>query len=732
MCGITAVYSFNGPTSQYAIDQFTDALTHRGPDGRGTYINAGAALGHRRLSILDLSDAGACPMTYKCPVGRQFVITYNGEVYNFIELKNELESKGYRFNSRTDTEVVVAAYAEWGEDVQYRLNGMWAFVIYEQHSREMFISRDRFGIKPCYLHLQDGRIAIASELKAFRALEGAKLSFNNGIVPELLERCRYDGHAPNTACNEVFNLLGGHCARVTPAGKVDIRRWWNTSDHIPTIPQNYVQQVDEYKNLFIDSVRIRMRSDVPLATCLSGGIDSTAVSSTMRYVADSPGAKPRISSDWHNTFVATFPGSFIDERDKAELVVKHIGARPHYLDASVQPNLADLLASVVCLDEPGGGVVLPVWQLYRMLRRCNTKVSIDGHGSDELLGGYSWYLDTPLQDLSRVLYSDFHLALLPTILRNYDRCSMAHGIEVRMPFMDYRLVTFTCGLAPYSRVGGGYTKRILRDAMAGIMPEKIRRRHGKIGFNAPLINWYNNELAGFLINIVNHDFFMDHDPQSRDRLRKQALEKTLGRSWVKADWSEAFHLTIHMNLILWRLFFIEGETDFSRLFDSQPSAHQASKGKVFQEKPAQETNVALSFRAAGTALEHWQIKILHDIAKAQLELPLECEVVYYGIAQEEWLPVAVLKNIVSDESAASSTSGSFRVSLVLGESFKVCDHADMVLAPPAVRPVAGFKGIWKTFRDSDEIIATLSGLVEENSDIPIRAQFSQLSQVRAR
>lgn len=730
MCGITAVYTYDGLSPQSSIDRFTDALGHRGPDGRGTYVDGNVALGHRRLSILDLSDAGACPMSYTCPDGRRLVITYNGEVYNFIELKAQLEGRGYRFSSSTDTEVVLAAYAEWGEDFQFRLNGMWALVIYDTGSREMFISRDRFGIKPCYFHIDNKRFAVASELKAFLALEGARMSFNDAIVPELLQRCRYDGHSPNTACSEVFSLLAGHCARVYPDGRLNIRRWWDTSEHIPSVPTSYSKQVEEYKNLFIDSVRIRMRSDVPLATCLSGGIDSTAVSSTMRYVANAlSGDQRRISRDWQNTFVATFPGSFIDEREYAECVVKHIGACPHYLDGSAQPKLMDLLASVVCLDEPSGGVVLPVWQIYRMLRDRQTKVSLDGHGSDELLGGYSWYLETPVRDLSQLLYSDFHFALLPTILRNYDRCSMAHGIEVRMPFMDYRLVTFTCGLDSYSRVGGGFTKRILRDAMADIMPDLIRERQGKIGFNAPLINWYNSGLAEFLIKIVNHDLFLENDPHQRDALRKEVLEKTLSRSWKKVDWPLAFKITIHMNLLLWRLHFIERERDYADLFSSvQSSGPLGSCVSSGQESAKQVSKVSLTFNAKGLPLDGWQVGILNDISKAQLEAPLECSMRYLGISLQDWLPSSILKNMVEHE-MSSSVDRSIRVGLVLGELPDFYTSFDVILAPTSVRPIAGFNGIWKTFCDSDEIVRALKSLIEGSTEIPMRPQFSALSDV---
>ena len=170
MCGITGILDFVHGGRGDLIDRFTDALAHRGPDGRGTYTDGPISLGHRRLSILDRSAAGACPMAVSCPDGSTLYITFNGEVYNFLELRAELMSAGYRFRTKTDTEVVAAAYHCWGDDCQRRFNGMWAFAIWQPTTQTLFVSRDRFGVKPLYVSVQGTRVAFASEIKAFLAL----------------------------------------------------------------------------------------------------------------------------------------------------------------------------------------------------------------------------------------------------------------------------------------------------------------------------------------------------------------------------------------------------------------------------------------------------------------------------------------------------------------------------------------------------------------------------------
>ena len=557
MCGITGIFNFGRPISQAELLRFTLALGHRGPDAYGIFIDGDAGLGHTRLSILDLSEAGKCPMPCGGANGERYRITFNGEIYNFLELRAELKKKGHVFKSDTDTEVIVAAYIEWGEDCLLRFNGMWAFGIWDTLEKKLFLARDRFGIKPLYF-LVSNRFAFASELKAFPVLDGFQTALNEAVVPQLISSSyAYEGLLDDTIMRGIRRLPGGCSLTLDAQGQIQMRRWWRTIDHIPQVPVKYEEQVERFRELFFDAVRIRMRSDVPVGTCLSGGIDSSAVASTMAQLAREGRDLERCAADWQRTFVATFPGTMLDEREYADEVVRHVGASPHYYVFKQEEAVKYVLDSVWAMEDVYGGLAVPTWCLYRELRRKRVVVSLDGHGADELLCGYSWYLDCLMQDVNRALYDNFHATLLPAILRNFDRCSSAHGIEVRMPFMDWRLVTFCFGLPADSKIGGGFTKRILRDAMKGIMPERVRARRTKLGFNSPMIEWYNCGLRPFIEKVVNDPLWIGSPLFDGRKEREQILAKTRAQAWKQEDWNESLRVWTLMNLVIWQILFVE-------------------------------------------------------------------------------------------------------------------------------------------------------------------------------
>ena len=560
MCGIAGIVWTDDPAHSVdrgSLDRLTDSLAHRGPDGRGVLLDGPVGLGHRRLAILDLSDAGANPLRYQAPDGRTLWIAYNGEVYNFLELRRELESLGHAFRTATDTEVVAAAYAQWGEGCQERLNGMWAFAIWEPAGRSLFLSRDRFAIKPLYYLEQGGRFCFASEIKAFLALDGFVPACDESLVPLLLANPgRYEGVTDRTLLAGVRRLPGGHSLRLGPDGALAVRRWWDTAAHLPEVPARYEEQVERFRELFLDAVRIRMRSDVPVGTCLSGGVDSSAVAAAMAWLHGGTGAElGRCPEDWRRAYVAAFPGTAIDERDYADEAARCAGARPVIWNFDPDEALGCLLDSVWSMEEVYFGVAVPAWALYREMRRGGTVVSLDGHGADELLGGYTWYLDLPMDEVNGRLDADFHRDLLPAILRNFDRCSMAHGIEVRMPFMDWRLVCFCAALPAEAKIGGGYTKRILRDAMRGVMAEKNRLRRSKFGFNSPMIEWYNGGLAPLIERITSSPMFLESPHWDGPGLRASVMDKTRRRAWTMADWVESLGAWTRMNVVLWRMLF---------------------------------------------------------------------------------------------------------------------------------------------------------------------------------
>lgn len=568
MCGITGVIDFKNKINQNEFDYFTDSLRHRGPDGRGVYIENNIALGHRRLAILDLSDNGACPMSAGGQDGQRYHITYNGEIYNFIEIRTELQSKGYVFNSDCDTEVVLKAFIEWGEECQFKFNGMWAFAIWDSLKRELFLSRDRFGIKPLYYYHDDNFFAFASELKAFKALK----SFDAKLDREHLKKIIFspgksEGVYESTLLSGVSKLHGGHSAVITCEGGLVTKKWWETIEHLTnSVPRSYKMKVKKFRELLEDSVCLRMRSDVDVGTSLSGGVDSSCIASLMGHVHHKkPQNLQRSNTDWHKAFIATFPGSELNEKKYADIVVEHTGVVPHYTDFSLEDCQSKIYNSI-WVSEDIFGLNAPILSNYKAMRSNNIYVTLDGHGADELLAGYGWYLDFKTSDLNKVLYYDFHRQLFPSILRNYDRCSMAHGVEVRMPFLDWRLVSYIYSLDLNSKLGAGFTKRILRDSMAGIAPQKILERRGKIGFNSPLIDIFNDNFIVKYKEVFNHPLWEDDILWSGGKdSRKDVVKRMQNCDWVFDDWATCFRVWTRINAVMWDILFVEN--DWTKLND---------------------------------------------------------------------------------------------------------------------------------------------------------------------
>jgi asparagine synthase (glutamine-hydrolysing) len=562
MCGITGILDFQRPVEAKCLDRFTDALSHRGPDGRGIHIDNNLGLGHRRLAILDPTEAGACPMPFGGADGRRYWITFNGEVFNFLELRQELWELGYRFHSDTDTEVVVAAYAHWGRDCLLRFNGMFAFGIWDSESKTLFLARDRFGVKPLLFAIQDGRFAFASELKAFVSLDGFRRQCDEEVALASLTRGQaLEGTTPRTLMKDVQRLMPGHWLQVDSQGQLEIGCWWNTLEHLVEVPLLREERIDRFRELLVDAVRLRLRSDIAVGSSLSGGLDSSSIVSIMSLLGShAPQAGTRSPADWRRAFIASFPGTALDEVEFANEVVKQTHAKARVWEFDPTAALGHLTDVVWSMEDVYPGIAVPAWALYREMRRDGVFVSLDGHGADELLGGYPWYLDTPLTELNSVLDRDFHQTLLPSILRNFDRCSMAHGVEVRTPFLDWRLVTFAASLPADEKVGGGYTKRILRDAMKGVIPHSVRTRRCKIGFNSPMIDWFNGALKPFLYDCMSHRYWEQSPWWNGPSTRNHVRAKSETKGWVLADWDDTLRVWSQANLVLWMRMFIDGET----------------------------------------------------------------------------------------------------------------------------------------------------------------------------
>ncbi len=560
MCGIAGLFNVSGePVSRDQVCRFTDSLTHRGPDGRGVWVDGPVGLGHRRLAILDLSEAGACPMPYpRGDVKPRYWITYNGEIFNFLELRTELQSAGFRFVGNSDTEVLLAAYAQWGVDCLRRFNGMWAFAIWDTEQQSLFLARDRFGVKPLY-YREGMRFAFASELKAFLELDDLTITLNGDLVPEILKDSQWvEGSVAETLITGVKKLLPGHSMLVSAKG-VQLQRWWNTADHLVSPPFKYEDQVTHFRELFLDATRLRMRSDVPIGTSLSGGLDSSAVACAMAHLCQTSSSDQRRANDWRHAFIATFPGTALDETNYANMIVSSTGVSPHYTPIQGSMTAQDIIESTWVMEDASPAIATPVMLNYRAMRREGVYVSMDGHGGDELLLGYTFHLDWAKGDANRLLYDVFHRTLLPSILRNYDRCSMAAGIETRMPLMDWRLVVFAFSLGMEAKAAGGYTKRILRDAMRGLMPDEVRLRRSKIGFNSPMAECFNDGLGGLMESILSSEEWLSAPWWSGAEDATLIRRKTASRDWKHSDWDTIMQFWLRMSLVIWQRMFVRRE-----------------------------------------------------------------------------------------------------------------------------------------------------------------------------
>ncbi len=581
MCGI---FGHIGEIPERLAIHCTDTLSHRGPDGRGLWRGGSVTLGHRRLSILDLSDQAKQPMSY---AGERYWITYNGEIYNFIEIRAELLGKGHAFRSDSDTEVLLAAYSEWGEECLLKFNGMWAFAIWDTVEQTLFLARDRFGKKPLFYAFPQGHFAFASEMKAlFPLLDELNLSSDFAWMSrhifqyETTVKCLIEG---------IIRFPAGHCGYFKD-GRLSLKRYWYTLDHLVELPASYEEQVEQFRDLFIDACRIRMRSDVPVGTALSGGLDSSAIISTMAQISKDYGGV-RMSDSWQHAFIATFPGTPLDESYFAQKVVENIGIGATYLPIDPLKDLHSLDDYFYKFEELYITSPIPMVHTYKAIKEHGISVTLDGHGADELMAGYGRslfeaFLDcgldiaaikniaatyrelTPaeskqfaraknnsciylkfiivaaarillckggdmnckdrthpnfnkLDHFNRHLYQMVHDTVLPTLLRNYDRYSMTNGVEIRMPFMDHRIVAFLMSLPWDSKIRGGFTKRIARDAVSPYLPEEIAFRKSKIGFNSPIVDWMKNEMREYFLDILNSREFNDCALIDASMVRKQ-------------------------------------------------------------------------------------------------------------------------------------------------------------------------------------------------------------------
>lgn len=607
MCGITVTISPQINSTQ--MTNMNDLIRHRGPDDEGYVfftstnaicaggrdtpasvfdvnspyqpeyliqemslsVNCHMAFGHRRLSIVDLSPQGHQPM---CDSTCRYWITYNGEIYNHVEIRAELETLGHQFVSHSDTEVILAAYRQWGELCLSRFNGMWAFAIYDQQEDHLFVARDRFGVKPLYYWVSpQGELAFASEIKQFTAMNGWCAKVNPQRAYDFLAWGLTD-HTDETLFDRVFQLAPGCClslkvkdysSAVAKDGRLTTKRWYQL------VPQaflgNFEDAAEAFRKHLTDAVALRLRADVPVGSCLSGGLDSSSIVCLMSQLLHEKNA-----GALQKTFSACANIKRFDEREWIDKVVNATRVDAHYVYPEFEQLFEEVSEITWHQDEPFGSTsIYAQWHVFRAAAENGVTVMLDGQGADEQLAGYHNFFSprlgglfkgghwlsminemramqkihgysplTGLKFLANAMLPEAvrdvlrrragktnaspewldverlgcisenpHLATgavgagsiqtlsiaqltasnLQMLLHWEDRDSMAHSVESRVPFLDYRLVEFVIGLPDEYKLANGITKRVLRRSMSGVLPDAIRDRMDKLGFVTPEEIW---------------------------------------------------------------------------------------------------------------------------------------------------------------------------------------------------------------------------------------------------
>lgn len=499
MCGISAIVG--APIEHATLERMVASQHHRGPDSRGTFVSecGTAALGHNRLSIIDLSAAGTQPMT---TADGRFTLVFNGEVYNYRELREELAIH-YPFRSRTDSEVVLAAFAKWGPACLDRLIGMFAFAIWDQRDRELFAARDRFGVKPLHYARRGHQFFVASEIKAIHAAGLAREPDPSTWAGYLAHGTYGDGE--RTFWNGVLQLPAGH-SLVHRDGRTTTRRWYDLVEHVgaDSEERSTRQVLEEYRGLLTESIALRFRSDVAVGINLSGGVDSSAL---LAFVEQLHGRDANITA-------LTFATG--DDRYDELPWVRRMLSHTNYeslvceLSPSEVPSLADDVQTAQ--DEPFGGVpTLAYARLHEVARSNGLKVLLDGQGMDEQWAGYDYYArllsDEPtvaLQGSSAApvrpdcLTSEFRALAtkpaapsgfgdalrnrqlrdivstkMPRALRFNDRASMRSSVELREPFLDHRLFELALRQPADRKIRNGTHKWLLRELLSEMLPAGI-------------------------------------------------------------------------------------------------------------------------------------------------------------------------------------------------------------------------------------------------------------------
>lgn len=607
MCGILG-FNWSDPVLGKTLCQI---LKHRGPDQEGTFSEEGITLGFRRLSIIDLSEQGNQPMGNE---DGSIQLVFNGEIYNFLDLRKELVEKGHLFRGHSDSEVIVHAYEEWEEDFLSHLQGMFAIGLWDRKKRNLIIARDRLGIKPLYYYQRNGRFAFASEIKALLRIPEVERGVNLQGLYYYLGFEFVPG--PLTMFEGINKLRPGHYLFYSHQG-IEEKAYWEPL--FTPLARSQEEAVEEMRALLKETVRMHLISDVPLGVFLSGGLDSSTLVALMRELGVNP----------LKTFSIGYPDPSFSELPYAQMVAERFETE-HTVLMIPEVTLQDLEEAVWHLDEPMTDLsALPLYLVCREAKKYVT-VCLSGEGGDEIFAGYDrfkaskadsyyrllpsllrekviyplverlpdqpqkkgavnilkrfvegshlpmdgghlrWqYFSSETQDgllyngffkkqvrmdpfaplrelrsrfsfkkqIDEEIYLDLRFIMPDSVLMKVDKMSMAHALEIRVPFLDHRFVEFTAGLPGDWKLKGFQTKAIFRKALEGLLPDQIVWR-GKQGYSLPIKNWLREGLKGPLITVLNES---------------PVIQEYMSRSYIEQLIREHMARTHNHNHILWAL-----------------------------------------------------------------------------------------------------------------------------------------------------------------------------------
>jgi asparagine synthase (glutamine-hydrolysing) len=610
MCGING-FSWE---DKELILSMNDKIKHRGPDSNGSFVDDKISLGHVRLSILDLSDAGNQPLFYSKRFGgcsnkcrRQNIkkskvcIVYNGEIYNFERIKKDLVKLGYKFTSKTDSEVVLASYLEWGEDCVRKFEGMWAFCIYDMEKEVLFFSRDRIGVKPLYYYWKDKKLIFSSEIKAI---------LNHDIKREPNRQVMFDyiyynfrNHNQNTFFKNIFRVMPGHNMRF------DIKRWEIELIKYYDVEEDLKKRVvKDFKGTFLNAISKRLVSDVPVGTCLSGGLDSSAISCSINKLFP----KNKLTC-----FSLVFPGEKFDESYFQNFVIKKCNARHKKSTFDKKDFFKDMDDFVYTHEEPVSSLSFyGQYNVFKLANKNNFKVLLEGQGADEILGGYHWFYAYRYLSLFRKMkfvsfvrevynyrknYGNneplriFFAALMPSFVSKFlwrrrmgyvnvahfskenmtcvkelhwnaksvremsilsekytqvprlldygDKNSMRWSVESRVPFCDHDLVNCVINYPDDEKFKNYLTKGILRDSMNGILPKEIIERKDKKGYETPEKKILQSSVIEEDFNRILDSDLLDKYPYvDKDKVKKMLDDHLSNRKNNKTELIKMYFL----------------------------------------------------------------------------------------------------------------------------------------------------------------------------------------------